>query len=96
MNRLNFLTNPCPTIKKAAFRSLYSELALHKAALKIYTKPLFFWRKALQRSHSGLRALEGVYGRKVQPKEFSDTYLPRGVAFAKLPGREPERIKYWD
>lgn len=51
---------------------------------------------ACAQSHSGLKALEGVYGRKVQPKEFSDTYLPRGVAFAKLPGREPERIKCWD
>lgn len=51
---------------------------------------------ACAQSNSGLRALEGVYGRKVQPKEFSDTYLPRGVAFSKLPGREPERIKCWD
>jgi len=39
--------------RKATFRSLYSELALHKAALKAYTKPMFSWRKALSTSHDG-------------------------------------------
>ncbi len=38
---------------KATFGAVYSELALHKAVLKAYTKPLFSWRKALQRSHDG-------------------------------------------
>ncbi len=54
MSGFSLLANQRSVIKKATFRSLYSELALHKAALKVYTKPLFFWRKALQRSHDGL------------------------------------------
>lgn len=43
----------------------------------------------------GLRSLQGAYGRRLQPQEFSDTFLPTGVAFAKLPGREPERVRCW-
>ena len=38
---------------QATFQSLYSELELHRAALRVYTKPLFAWRKALSRSHDG-------------------------------------------
>lgn len=41
------------------------------------------------------RALQGAYGRKLQPAEFSDAALPPGVAFAKLPGRLPEKIVCW-
>ena len=44
---------PPPNGRKARFDQLYSELALHKAALRVYTKPLFAWRKALTRSHDG-------------------------------------------
>ena len=51
---------------------------------------------ACAQSSQGLRALQGVYGRKVQPQEFADTYLPKGVAFTKLPGRTAERIKCWE
>ncbi len=43
----------------------------------------------------GLRSLQGAFGRNLQPSEFSDTFLPTGVAFTKLPGREPERITCW-
>ncbi len=39
--------------RPATFRQLYSELALHKAALKAYTKGLFSWRKAINVSHDG-------------------------------------------
>lgn len=39
--------------RKATFARLYSELALHRAVLKAYTRPLFSWRKALGRSHDG-------------------------------------------
>ncbi len=39
--------------RRARFDDVYSELALHRAALKAYTKPLFSWRKALQTSHDG-------------------------------------------
>lgn len=51
---------------------------------------------ACSQTQRGLKALQGVYGRKVQPNEFSDTYLSKGVAFVKLPGRYPERIVCWE
>jgi hypothetical protein len=50
---------------------------------------------ACSQGQRGLRALQGAYGRRLQPQEFSDTFLPTGVAFAKLPGREAERIRCW-
>lgn len=50
---------------------------------------------ACAQSQRGLRSLEGVFGRKVQAQEFSDTYLTPGVAFVKLPGHEPERVRCW-
>lgn len=46
-------------------------------------------------SQRGLKALQGAYGRRLQPMEFSEAQLPPGVAFAKLPGREAERIRCW-
>jgi hypothetical protein len=39
--------------RPATFARLYSELALHQAVIKAYTRPLFSWRKALGRSHDG-------------------------------------------
>lgn len=50
---------------------------------------------ACAQTQRGLRALRGVYGRALQANEFADTWLPDGVAFCKLPGREPERITCW-
>lgn len=50
---------------------------------------------ACAQNQRGLRSLAGVFGRKLQPQEFSDTYLTAGLAFVKLPGREPERIRCW-
>lgn len=50
---------------------------------------------ACNQSRRGLGALEGVFGRKLQAAEFTDTELEAGVAFVKLPGREPERIRCW-
>lgn len=46
-------------------------------------------------SKSGLRSLRGVYGRALQEREFSDITLPPGVAFCKLPQRDPEQIRCW-
>jgi hypothetical protein len=37
--------------RKATFKRLYSELELQRAALRMYTKSLFSWRKAISRSH---------------------------------------------
>lgn len=50
---------------------------------------------ACAQTQRGLRALRGVYGRALQANEFSDTWLPQGVAFCKLPGLQPERIRCW-
>jgi hypothetical protein len=50
---------------------------------------------ACNQSKKGLGALEGVFHRKLQANEFSDTYLPTGVAFVKLPGRDAERVRCW-
>ncbi|MEX2174684.1 MAG: DUF87 domain-containing protein [Pirellulaceae bacterium] len=50
---------------------------------------------ACNQSRKGLGALEGVFHRKLQANEFSDTYLPTGVAFVKLPGRDAERVRCW-
>lgn len=51
---------------------------------------------ACAQTQRGLGALQGVFGRKLQASEFSDTWLPNGVAFVKLPGCEPERIRCWE
>ena len=50
---------------------------------------------ACAQTSKGLGALQGVFGRKLQASEFSDTYLPPGTAFVKLPGCLPERIRCW-
>jgi hypothetical protein len=50
---------------------------------------------ACAQTQRGLRSLQGVYGRKLQPNEFADTFLPPGVAFAKLPNSPAERIHCW-
>ena len=50
---------------------------------------------ACNQSRKGLGSLEGVFGRKLQAAEFTDTQLQPGVAFVKLPGREPDRIQCW-
>ena len=39
--------------RKATFDRVYSELALHQAVIRAYSKPLFTWRKALGSSHDG-------------------------------------------
>ncbi len=50
---------------------------------------------ACVQTQRGLGSLQGAFGRRLQPNEFADTFLPAGVAFAKLPGREPERVMCW-
>ena len=50
---------------------------------------------ACAQTQKGLRSLQGPFNRRVLPNEFADTYLPPGVAFAKLPGRDAERIMCW-
>ncbi len=50
---------------------------------------------ACNQTRSGLGALTGAFGRKLQAAEFSDTQLEAGVAFVKLPNRIPERMRCW-
>ncbi len=50
---------------------------------------------ACNQTDRGLSSLKGVFGRKVMPNEFSDTRLTEGLAFCKLPQREPEIIQCW-
>jgi hypothetical protein len=50
---------------------------------------------ACNQSKRGLGSLEGVFGRKLQAAEFSDTQLEAGVAFVKLPGVTAQRIRCW-
>ncbi len=59
--------------QKATFASLYSKAALYEAALRVYTKPLFYREKGLIASHDGRtlyhfashgpRNLEGLHDR---------------------------------
>lgn len=42
-----------------------------------------------------LRNLRNVLGRKVAPEEFSDSELPRGLAWMKLPGKDPTKVIAW-
>ena len=54
--RMGEMNLECPLsagIRKATFASVYSELALHQAVIRAYSKPLFTWRKALGMSHDG-------------------------------------------
>jgi hypothetical protein len=44
--------NPAPT-RRVRWGELYREAELYKAALRVYTKSLFQWRKALSRSRDG-------------------------------------------
>ena len=41
------------TIRPLRWRSVYREAELYKAAVRVYTKPLFLWRKALNVSTDG-------------------------------------------
>ena len=50
---------------------------------------------ACSQSDKGLKALQGAFGRKLQSREFTDTHLPTGVAFVKIPHRQPERVQCW-
>lgn len=57
---------------KLRWREVYSEAELYKAAVRLYTRPLFAWRKALFAStdkrdlydfaRDGLQNLEGIHG----------------------------------
>ncbi len=51
---------------------------------------------ACAQSEKGLKALRGAFGRKLMSNQFSDTMLGPGIAFCKLPNRDPENIICWD
>jgi hypothetical protein len=48
------LMNPrVETIPRLRWRRIYREAELYKTAVRVYTKPLFHWRKALNASADG-------------------------------------------
>ena len=65
---------------KLRWARLYSEVELYKAAVRLYTKPLFVWRKALSIScdgktlydfaRRGLPRIEAIH-RALERREFS-------------------------
>lgn len=69
---------PRGTTRKLRWRGVYSETELYKAALRLYTKPLFSWRKALSNStdrktlydfaRRGLQNLEAIHKTLSQEK----------------------------
>ncbi len=73
------LTSTCELERPLQWRHLYREAELYKAALRVYTKPLFMWRRALCTSTDGhtlydfaargLRGLE-VLHRALAREEF--------------------------
>lgn len=42
-----------------------------------------------------LRNLRTALGKRVEPEQFSDKELPRGVAWVKMAGREPVKVIAW-
>ncbi|HET8887623.1 MAG TPA: reverse transcriptase domain-containing protein [Candidatus Angelobacter sp.] len=70
---------PLRLVNPLRWNNLYSEAELYRAALRVYTKPLFQWRKALSTSTDGktlydfaahgLRGLESLH-RSLERQEF--------------------------
>ena len=68
-----------PSIRKLRWTEIYREAELYKAAVRLYTKPLFVWRKALSTStdsknlydfaRDGLKRLEVIH-RALATEEF--------------------------
>ena len=48
---------------------------------------------ACSQTDKGLAHLSGIFGRKLQPKEFSENLLTKGLAFCKLPDHKPLIIR---
>jgi retron-type reverse transcriptase len=70
-----------PTVKTAArlrWRDVYREVELYKAAVRVYTKPLFHWRKALNVSADG-KTLYELAGRGLRGLDAIHVALQRGA-----------------
>jgi RNA-directed DNA polymerase len=80
------LDHPAETPRKLLWTDLYSEAELCKAALRLYTKPLFSWRKALQSSVDGKNLYDFA---RHGLKNLSDIHNQlSGQKFHFRPGRE--------
>ena len=76
---LEFSQTADPAMRKLRWAEIYREAELYKAAVRLYTKPLFVWRKALSTStdsknlydfaRDGLKRLEGIH-RSLVAEEF--------------------------
>lgn len=64
-------------VEDIRWQNLYREADLYKAAIRVYTKPLFFWRKALSTSDDG-RTLYDFARRGLQNLEAIHKALSRG------------------
>ena len=69
--------------RRLRWRDLYREAELYKAAVRIYTKPLFVWRKALNVSTDGktlydlaARGLNGIARVHEQLRQQSFQFRP--------------------
>jgi Reverse transcriptase (RNA-dependent DNA polymerase) len=75
--------NTCDPARPLVWRHLYREAELYKAALRVYTKPLFQWRKALHTSTDG-RTLYDLAARGLRGLEALDRSL-RNQTFSFRP-----------
>lgn len=62
--------------RRLIWREVYREAELYKAAVRVYTKPLFQWRKALASSTDG-RTLYDLAGRGLRPLDAIHRSLER-------------------
>ncbi len=71
------------------FGDIYSELALNKAVLQVYTKPLFAWRKALSFSHDDKTLYDFARHTQRNVAQLHRSLLRRCFAF-----REARQLTY--
>ena len=61
------MPEPCPSAtRRMRWRDVYREAELYKSVVRVYTKPLFSWRKALSTSTDG-RTLYDLAGAGLRP-----------------------------
>ena len=69
------------------WRDVYSEAELYKAAVRLYTKPVFQWRKALSTEN----ARSGPTARERQVLAFHKNYKSTSPLYERIRAKYP----YW-
>jgi hypothetical protein len=82
-------TAPWEPGRPLRWRGLYREAELYKAAVRVYTKPLFQWRKALSTSTDG-RTLYDLAGRGLRSLDA----IHRSLVHEKFEFRPAVALKY--